>query len=191
MWVPIAVLSLFAIGLGFLGGHYARYLGAKEVELAEGKAMVMASSVAVGAFGILLGWLLYGRKTLEHASDPDPLQAKLGVLFTWLNRKWYIDEIYEATIIRFTKACAVFFRLVDKFVVDGILHAIAWAAWGISQIARWVGDEFFINGGFDAGCETVRGTGRILALLQSGRVQTYFRVLTFGVAILLLVYFFA
>ncbi len=190
MWLPIAVLSAFAIGLGFFCRQYGYYLGVEGAEAAEGKALVMGSSVAVGALGILLGWLIYGRKTMEHATEEDPLSASLGVLFTFLNRKWYIDELYEATIIRFTAVCGVFFRLFDKLVVDGILHTIAWSFWGVSQVFRWLGDEFFINGGFDSGCESVRLGGRTLAKLQSGRVQNYFRVLSLGAAILLLIYFF-
>ena len=127
---------------------------------------------------------------MEHATEEDPLSATLGVLFTVLNRKWYIDEFYEVTIIRFTAVCSIFFRLFDKLVVDGILHAIAWSFWGVSQLFRWLGDEFFINGGFDSGCESVRLGGKTLAKLQSGRVQNYFRVLSLGAAILLLIYFF-
>jgi NADH-quinone oxidoreductase subunit L len=73
----------------------------------------------VVALGFLLGWLIYGRKTMEHATDEDPLCVALGGLFTFLNRKWYIDELYDATIIRFTATCGVFFRLVDKLVIDG------------------------------------------------------------------------
>ena len=190
MWLPIAVLSAFAIGLGFFSQQYGHYLGVEGGEAAEGKALVMGSSVAVGALGILLGWLIYGRRTMEHATEEDPLSAKLGVLFTVLNRKWYIDELYEVTIIRFTAVCGVFFRLFDKLVVDGILHAIGWSFWGVSQLFRWLGDEFFINGGFDSGCESVRLGGKTLAKLQSGRVQNYFRVLSLGAAILLLIYFF-
>ena len=188
MWLPIAVLSLFAIGLGFYGGKYAQYLGAEEEEL-SGKALVMGLSVAVGAVGILLGWVLYGRKTLAHASDPDPLEAKLGGLFTCLNRKWYVDEFYEATIIRATMATGTLFRVIDKRLVDGLLHLIVWVVRGISHVCRWVGDEFFINGGFDAGCQTVRGSGWLMSKLQSGRIQTYFRVLGLGTIILLVVYF--
>ena len=188
MWLPIAVLSLFAIGLGFYGGKYAHYLGAEEEELA-GKSLVMGLSVAVGAVGILLGWVLYGRQTQAHASDPDPLESKLGGLFTFLNRKWYVDEFYEMTIIRATMACGTLFRVIDKRLVDGILHSIVWVVRAISQVCRVVGDGFFINGGFDAGCETVRGSGWILAKLQSGRIQTYFRGLGLGTIILLVVYF--
>ena len=133
--------------------------------------------------------MLYGRKPQAHASDPDPLESKLGGLFTCLNRKWYVDEFYEATIIRTTIACGTLFRVIDKRLVDGILHSIVRVVRAISQVCRVVGDGFFINNGFDAGCETVRGTGWLLAKLQSGRVQNYFRVLGLGTIILLVVYF--
>ncbi len=92
-------------------------------------------------------------------------------------------------MIRATMALGVLCRVVDKLVVDGILHAVAWVCWGISQVVRLVGDELLINGGFDAGCEGVRGSGKILAKLQSGRVQNYLRVMAVGVVALLVVYF--
>ena len=185
MWLPIAVLSLFAIGLGFFGGKFAHYLGEEEAEL-PGKAVVMGLSVAVGVIGIVLGWLVYGRRARQSASEPDPLQSPL---FTVLNNKWYIDELYEATIIRLTMACGVFFRVFDKLVIDGALHGIAWVTKAVSQVFRWVGDELIINGGFDAGCESVRGSGSWLSKLQSGRVQGYFAVLGVGTIVLLAVYF--
>src|SRR5207249_1579519 len=115
-------------------------------------------SVTVGLLGIALGWFLYGRKPMAHADEPDPLEKPLGALYECLFHKWYVDEFYEATIIRFTMACGVLFRLFDKVVVDGILHGIVWLTKAISQLCRWVGDELIINGGFDAGCESVRGS---------------------------------
>ncbi len=188
MWGPIAVLSVFAIGLGFFGHKYAQYLGAEAGEGA-GKEIVMSSSVIVGLLGIALGYLMYGRKTMEHADEPDPLAKALGPVFTFLNRKWFIDELYEGTIIEFTTFCGTAFRFVDKFIVDGVLHTIVWLAKAVSQICRWVGDELLINGGFDAGCEGVRDSGGLLSKLQSGRVQNYFRVMSLGAAILVVVYF--
>ena len=189
MWLPIAVLSVFALFMGFGHNFFQHYVAPEEASLAPSD-FVLGLSIGVGLLGIFLGWVVYGRKTMEHASEPDPLAAMPAGLFTFLNRKWYIDELYEATIFRFTATCGMFFRLFDKLVVDGILHAIAWIAWGISQILLWGGDEFFINGGFDSGCDSVRLGGKVLAKLQSGRVQNYFRVLSLGTAILLLIYFF-
>ena len=192
---PLVILAIFAVFMGWLGTPWLKdnlfhhYLAPEEAAPAHSNLVVFLS-IGVGLIGIFLGYIIYGKQPMEHATDPDPLESKIGALFTWLNRKWYIDEIYDATIIRFTATCGIFFRLVDKLVVDGCLHAIAWTAWGLSQIFRWGGDEFVINGGFDTTCESVRGWGKIMARLQSGRVQNYFRVLSLGAAILLLLYFF-
>jgi NADH-quinone oxidoreductase subunit L len=195
MWLPIAVLSVFALFMGWVGtpwyggNLFHHYLAPEEIA-SEHSDLVLWLSIGVGLLGILLGWLIYGRKTMEQATEEDPLSAALGSLFTFLNRKWYIDELYDVSIIRFTATCGMFFRLVDKLVIDGILHAIAWAAWGVSQVFRWIGDEFFINGGFDAGCESVRLGGEEFSKLENGRIQNYFRVLSLGAAVLLLIYFF-
>jgi hypothetical protein len=84
----------------------------------------------------------------------------------------------------------VLFKVVDKYLVDGILHGIAWLSVSISQLIRWLGDDMIINGGFDAGCETVRQSGWGFGRLQSGRVQSYFRFMALGAAILGIVYFY-
>ena len=47
---------------------------------------------------IFLAWLLYGRKPLNE-SQADPLKKILGPIFTGMNRKWYVDEIYEYLFI--------------------------------------------------------------------------------------------
>ena len=79
--------------------------------------------------------------------------------------------------------------MFDKLVIDGILHGIVGVTKALSQVCRWVGDELLINGGFDAGCETVRGSGGLLSKFQSGKVQNYFAFLSVGTIILVVVYF--
>ncbi len=191
MWLPVAILSVFAIGLGWYGvqgGAFHHYLLPEE-KLPHHNSLVIWLSVGVGLLGIVLGYLIYGRKPRTDAVAADPLAGTLGALFTWMNRKWYIDEIYDATVIRLTTFLGAVFRGIDKLVVDGILHAIAWVTYGISQVIRWVGDELIINGGFDTGCEGVRSFGQVMARLQNGRVQNYIRVMSLGAAVLVLLYY--
>ncbi len=193
MTIPLIVLSFFALFLGWLGSPWVgnpfhHFLAPEEPEI-EPANIVMGASIAVGLLGLALGWLIYGRKPIQHADDPDPLEKPLGFLYTCLNRKWFIDEFYEATIIRFTAWLGTVFRFIDKALVDGALHAIVGLTRAISQLFRWVGDEFFINGGFDTACEGVRDSGGWLSKLQNGRALTYFRILGLGTALLLVIYF--
>jgi NADH-quinone oxidoreductase subunit L len=195
MTLPLLVLGIFALLLGWvgtpwLGGNLFHNFLAAEHPMPHYSDLVLWTSIIAGLLGIVLGYTIYGIKPLRHSHAPDPLQLKLGIVFMWLKNKWYVDELYEATIIRATMALGAAFRFIDKAVVDGLLHAIAWVTRAISQFLRWIGDEFLINGGFDAACESVRDSGGVMSKLQSGRVQNYFRVLGLGTAILLVVYFY-
>jgi NADH-quinone oxidoreductase subunit L len=195
MWLPVAVLSVFALFLGWVGtpmffhnNRFHHYLDPTGHEFHHSN-LVVALSIGVGLAGMFCGWLLYGRRKMEMATEPDPLQGMMGGLFTCLNRKWYIDEIYDATIVRLTGWLGILFKAVDRYIVDGILHGVAWLSVSVSQLIRWLGDDMIINGGFDAGCETVRQGGWGFGLIQSGRVQNYFRIMAVGLVILGVVYF--
>jgi NADH-quinone oxidoreductase subunit L len=54
---------------------------------------------------------------------------------------------------------------------------------GVSWIDAGL-DKYVVNGGFDAGCRDVAGTGRLLSRFQNGRVQNYLRVI--GAALVVL-----
>ena len=55
-------------------------------------------STGLALAAIFLAWLLYGRKPLSKG-QPDPLQKILGPIFNGMNRKWFVDEIYEFLVI--------------------------------------------------------------------------------------------
>jgi NADH-quinone oxidoreductase subunit L len=55
-------------------------------------------STGLAIIAIFLAWLLYGRKPLKE-NQADPLKKIFGPIFTGMNRKWYVDEIYEFLFI--------------------------------------------------------------------------------------------
>jgi len=144
MWLPIAVFErILRSGLVFSATMFGSYLGVEESEALTGKPIVMGLSIAAGLLGILLGWLVYGRKTMAHASEPDPLAVALGGLFTFLNRKWYIDELYEATVLSTHRnVWCVVSAVRTTVVIDGNFARDCLDHVGISQIFLWGGDEF-------------------------------------------------
>ena len=183
MWMPLAALAVFAALLGFLGTPFIgnnlwhHYLAPSE-HAHPFSMMVMGIATGAAALGWFLSRAIY-RKQAVLADGSDPLQARLGVIWTLLKNKWYVDEFYDATIIRLNWMLASFFRGVDA-VVDGVLHGIVWVTWGISQLFRWVGDEFIINGGVDVLSDGVRGTGGAFSKVQNGQVQKYMRLVGWG-----------
>ena len=45
-----------------------------------------------------VSWFIYGRNPLK-AGQPDPLKKPLGPIFTGMENKWFVDELYQAIIV--------------------------------------------------------------------------------------------
>jgi len=62
---------------------------------------------------ILISWLIYGRNPLK-TGQVDPLKKPLGFLFTGMENKWFVDEIYQTIIINpFAKLSEFLADVVD------------------------------------------------------------------------------
>jgi NADH-quinone oxidoreductase subunit L len=190
MWMPLVALAFFAVFLGWLGTPWLKhnlwhqYLS-PDTHAHPANYWVMGVSVLAALAGLAAGYGIYGRRAVL-GDGSDPLQPKLGGLWTLLRNKWYVDEIYDATLVRLNWICAALFRGVDASI-DWTLQALAKMTWGVSQLWRWVGDEFLINGGVDVVSEGVRGAGGGFSKMQGGKVQNYLRIVGWGAAALVLV----
>jgi NADH-quinone oxidoreductase subunit L len=81
---------------------------------------VAGTSLLIALLGLGLAWLIYGRKPLAKEA-PDPLQSKLGGLWTGMNNKWWVDEAYAFLFLNPFKAHAEF--TADKVDQGGINRA--------------------------------------------------------------------
>jgi NADH-quinone oxidoreductase subunit L len=196
MTVPLVILAVFAVLLGFVGTPawpwFDGFLKGEPVgfnfsKLTEGGTLglMLASAVIVFA-GLGLGWWLYGKRQRTTVDEPDVLQVAQPGLFCLLENKYFVDEIYEATIIRFNAWSARASDFLDRWIWGGAVLLVTWVMLGLSWLYRFT-DDFVVNLGFDAGCETLREGGGEISRWHSGRVQTYLRVI--GVALVVLVLF--
>jgi NADH-quinone oxidoreductase subunit L len=192
MTVPLMILAAAAIIVGFFGTPawpwLHSYLTGHELHLdfgalAHAGTLMLVSTVAV-AFGIGSAWLLYSRKSPRTATEPDPLEAAQPALFRLLQNKFYIDELYELTVIRLNRICAVVSDLFDRFVWNGLVQLTSLIALGFSHLSRAF-DQFVVNLGFDNGCDSIREGAQGFSRLQNGQVQNYLRVIGLALAILL------
>ncbi len=189
MTVPLVILAACAVLLGALGTPmwpwFQEYLG-KHHEGSEGVVSIMLVSSAIVFTGLGLGWWLYGKRQRKTAAEADVLEVARPDIFALLKNKFFIDEIYEATVIRFNAWFARACDFLDRVIVGGLVWAISCVIVGLGWLYRAM-DEFIVNLGFDTGCEGVRRSGGGLSKLHTGRVQTYLRVI--GVALVVLILF--
>ncbi len=193
MVVPLVILAALATFSGFLnvphalfgaarfdawlapvlqhGGHAAHH----DVEVIE--YILMIFSVAVAAGGIWVARAMYQTKTLK----PDWLvDAFGGKLYRTVYNKYYVDEAYDATVIRGTMGLASISSWFDSWIVDGIVNGSAWVVRMISQ-AHGLIDHYIVDGAVNGVATITSFVGGRVRRLQTGNINAYLFVVVLAV----------
>jgi NADH-quinone oxidoreductase subunit L len=193
MTTPLAILAFFAVALGaigtpawpwfhaFLDGHTANFDLQGFAE--PGLLALMATSAAVVFLGLGLGWKLYGNQSPQPEA-PDVLEKSAPALWRGLRDRLYVDEFYGATVIVFYYQWARFADWLDRRIWGGAVSLVA-ALFSLGARLNRFLDTNVVDGGFDKGCEELATGGGLLAQVQTGRVQTYLRLLALAVVALI------
>jgi NADH-quinone oxidoreductase subunit L len=192
---PLVILSFFAVLLGFLGTPawpwFQQFLLGKVAAAnwhhlfsAETLRLIALSSV-IALVGICAGWWFYGRRPLEGAEEVDPVERLRPDIYGVLRNKYYIDEVYEVTVVRLNAWWARACNWLEFWVWNGLVRVAGYVVLGLSWVNRAI-DEHMVNLGFDRGCEGIAQGGGWFSRLQSGQVQAYLRVMGVALAVLVL-----
>ncbi len=163
---PLRLLAVFSLIGGLVGIEqlYGRQFPTEHVEQNASfiqelfAPFIHAPMVAsFGLLSVLLGlaaaWALYWNATT------DPLPEKLGALSRAMRNRFYIDELYRATVIRLHDFLAAVADWFDRWIIAGLAVR---GTHGTTELA-----------------------GRALRLLQTGNLQTYAFLFALGVALVL------
>ncbi len=189
MTVPLGILAFFAIALGAIGTPawpwFRGFLESRAVSFEwggfnePGLLALMGTSTVVVFLGLGLGWWLYGEKS-PAPEEADVLEGAAPRPWAWLHNRLYVDEFYGATVIAFYEWWARVSDWLDRRVWGGVVTGVAWAFGLWAQLNRFL-DTNVVDGSFDKGCEELSTGGGMLSRMQSGRVQTYLRLLALAV----------
>jgi NADH-quinone oxidoreductase subunit L len=147
MTFPLIVLAAFSLGGGFLSvPHWL----APMFPITEHEALQpMIISVSFGIAGILLATLIY----VIQPSLSDSLKSAAGPIYTLVVNKYYVDELYAATIVRPLNLISrrVLWRGVDEGLIDtGLVNGLGkgieaigsvlrrWQSGSIRNYATWI-----------------------------------------------------
>jgi NADH-quinone oxidoreductase subunit L len=188
MTVPLVILAGLAAVAGFFGAPFVEggfrslvHFG-EEAHLVEFDFAIAGISVALALAGIAVGFALYRRYR-----DPDPLR-RMGFAYTFLERKYYLDDIYLRGIVRpiqygVSRAVSWF----DRRILDGIVNGFGGVTRGLGR-ATDAADRNVVDGAVNRVAIGAGWTGGLLRYIQSGNVQRYAVFLFAGVAILAVVF---
>ena len=123
-------------------------------------AWVLWSPFLVSIAGFIVAWLMYIRKQGTERQ----LAKKRDGLYTFLLNKWYVDELYELTLVRGARGLGdLFWKTGDRKLIDGL------GPNGISALSLMAG----------------RGISR----LQSGKLFHYAFIMLIGLVMILTIIF--
>jgi NADH-quinone oxidoreductase subunit L len=181
MTIPLYILAGLAIVGGYLGlpavfGHgnhmLNNWLGGhgghegivtmKNYEHAEHAASMgleialILISIIVAVGGVMVSWRLYDKNGLKGDAI---VQKRFGKFYTYMQNKFYVDELYQKTLIDpFMFVGRNVIMAFDKWVIDGFVN-------GLGNVTLFLGDT--------------------LKLLQTGAVANYAMMLVVGVMAIL------
>jgi NADH-quinone oxidoreductase subunit L len=118
MNLPIALLSLGALGAGFLGAPVAALLQGEPPHLDLAAA---APALAATGLGLLLAWLDFGRAGAPRAGLAERVPAVRGLLA----EGFYVDRIYDRAFVRPALAVARACRFTEVEGLDATGDAVA------------------------------------------------------------------
>ncbi len=143
----------------------------------------MFLSIAIAGLGIFLSWLTY----MRGAISTEKVQARLSAVHHVLQNMYFFDELYAATVYRFTLWFSWLNAAFDRVVIDGIVNGTGYLVrmlgWLSGQIDKWIVDGM-VNG---VGA-VIQTSGEGIRRIQTGRVQTYLVYVCFSVLVLVLVF---
>jgi NADH-quinone oxidoreductase subunit L len=144
---------------------------------------LMAFSVILAIIGILAAWRFY----VTSPDISERLANRFAGAHRTLSNKYYVDELYNATVISGTMAGARGFWTFDKKVVDGGVNGTGW----LTLFTSWFSgltDRYVVDGAVNLVGWTTEESSYWFRRLQTGLVQNYALLMVFGVFVFVSVY---
>jgi NADH-quinone oxidoreductase subunit L len=160
MGYPLIILAVVTLVLGFLEAPLREFLSRGAIAHGNGgDAWLPYTSAGLAALGIAISWFEFGRRSASQVGFVE----RIPFLKDLFAQRWYLDHVYRGFV---------------TIVIDGILSR-----------ACAKNEERVINRGLDGFSRLTLDTGRLFALLQSGKLR-YNLFVMFAALALVAVYFF-
>jgi NADH-quinone oxidoreductase subunit L len=189
----LAALSILggALNLPFEGfhnlGHWLEHT-LHEVEALPLNLPVATISTVLAVLAIVVSWLIYGRKPLTKG-QPDPLKKPLGLIFTGMENKWFVDEGYKWLIldnyvrISHFLADVIDWKFWHDFVHDKVIAGTY--NWLSTIVLNDYADQKGINAFFDGWGKATQWLSATTRKVQNGFVRSYALSIMLGVVVIL------
>jgi NADH-quinone oxidoreductase subunit L len=141
--------------------------------------------IVLSVGGALGGWAVARALYLDNKSPvPARLLARFPRLHAVVYNKYYVDEIYAATVLNLVAFLREAFYWFDRTVIDGILHLAAAVARFFASVDGAI-DRYVVDGAVNLFASGVIAQGRKIRELETGRVQSYLYAVLAGALVII------
>ncbi|MGB9589220.1 MAG: hypothetical protein ACPL7O_13650, partial [Armatimonadota bacterium] len=145
--------------------------------------IVAGLATGTAGLGIIVAWAIFVKRVVS----PSVFRRSLPWVYNLLVNKYYVDEIYQAILIRPLFIIVRFMGRFDQDIIDGIVNGVAYLTLGFSIVNNWIDKwivDFLVNliGG------TTKLAGRLLRFVQTGVFQDYALIMFLGILFVVWVY---
>jgi NADH-quinone oxidoreductase subunit L len=139
------------------------------------------AAIAAAIIGILFATMVYLWKTVSA----DNLARTLRPLYDLSWHKWWFDELYDRLFVQPAHRIGNFTAWVlDRGIIDGIVHTLAWVGRVFAVIVAVVGDRAIIDNAVDNFAARTWNLGLSLRAVQTGRLRQYVMFIVMGTVLL-------
>jgi NADH-quinone oxidoreductase subunit L len=146
---------------------------------------LMGFSLVVAVCGIMLARKFY----VTSPEISDRLATQWGGAHRVLSNKYYVDELYDATVISGTFASGRGLWTFDRNVVDGMVNGSGW----LTIVSAWFSgltDRTVVDGLVNLVGRTCEEASFWFRRIQTGLVQNYAVLMLFGIFAFVSIYLF-
>lgn len=140
---------------------YAHTMHASEI-------VVTIISLFIISGGIGTAWYMYMKKKLV----PKVPEGFLGNVYMFSQKAWYINELYDVTVIKGTMLFATLMTIIDRYLVDGLVNLGAKITMLLGKFSAGF-DRYVVDGLVNLTAWINGLISMILRKFQTGKVQTY------------------
>jgi len=151
------------------GGDAASAVSFQAFHSHTGEIILMIVSVLVALGGIFLARKIYGK---AYQSPEDEAQLFGAGVHRLIYDKYYIDEIYQARIVRPSLRVMAAISRFDNIVIDGLVNLMGTINRVVANVAGFF-DLKLVDGLVHAIADLTANCAQTVRKIQTGRVQNY------------------
>ena len=125
------------------------------------------------AFALYIRGYYYTDKLMQFA----PFRA----VHTFLRRKMFFDELYNAVFVGGVRMISSLCGAFDKYVIDMVVNGIGWAGRLLASVSG-IHDKYVVDGAVIGSGKLAWSVGAVARGLQSGRLRGYVTIMLLSLA---------